>query len=278
MSRAGLREPSPSEYPPRQHLLRDLQIFTEGWGPGVFSGLPAQSHRVDARGVIRAGVLATLVDVAGGGLALALAQPHWIATQDLTLRGLPIPTDTSVTTHPVLLRKGRSNIVLEAPVRDADGQLVAHAAMSFSLLDARGGVQAFDTDGAAPHRHDFALPGSGLTEAPASAMAVAEREPGLLAVPLGPYLGNSLGAMQGGAVAILADAAAASAATEVLGQPAFTWDLAISYLSLAKVGPVRAETQVLRVESDRVLVRVAVIDEGAQDRLCSVVTATAVVA
>ena len=36
-------------------------------------------------GAVRAGALATLVDVIGGGLAATTAHPNWIATADLTL-------------------------------------------------------------------------------------------------------------------------------------------------------------------------------------------------
>ena len=69
-------------YPPARHLLRDLG----------FSGTRADDRSVnelvvtpglrDDRGV-RLGVLATMVDVGGAGIALHAIAPDWIATADL---------------------------------------------------------------------------------------------------------------------------------------------------------------------------------------------------
>ena len=47
--------------------------------------MPVVPELCTADGSVRAGALATLVDVIGGGLAATVAHPDWIATADLTL-------------------------------------------------------------------------------------------------------------------------------------------------------------------------------------------------
>ena len=51
--------------------------------------MPGRPHICNPSGSPRAGVLAILVDVVGGGLAAVAARPDWIATADLTLHLIP---------------------------------------------------------------------------------------------------------------------------------------------------------------------------------------------
>src|SRR5258705_13283013 len=75
-----------STYPPDRHLLRDLQLeFDHSDGTTSLAWLPVVSELCTDDGSVRAGALATLVDVIGGGLAATTAQPDWIATADLPL-------------------------------------------------------------------------------------------------------------------------------------------------------------------------------------------------
>lgn len=109
-------------------------------------------------------------------------------------------------------------------------------------------------------------------------------EPGVGAVTrleLADRLRNPWGILHGGGLAVLADVAAcrAVAADGVHqgGGPLAATDTVLHFLSPARVGPVEARCQVLGDGADRALVRVAVHDRGAGDRLVtlgSVVVAT----
>ncbi len=82
-----------------------------------------------------------------------------------------------------------------------------------------------------------------------------------------PFVVNSSGALQGGLMATLADMVAGSALVKGEGayQSAFTSDLHISYLAGARVGPVRATAHVLRRGKRTAVVRVEMVDVGADD-------------
>ena len=82
-----------------------------------------------------------------------------------------------------------------------------------------------------------------------------------------PYVVNSSGALQGGLMATLADMVAGSALVKGDGayQSAFTSELHISFLAGARVGPVRATAHVLRRGKRTAVVRVEMVDRGADD-------------
>ena len=74
---------------------------------------------------------------------------------------------------------------------------------------------------------------------------------GELEAPVGEWSLNSLGAMQGGAVATVVDAAAEVAARAASGEPLVVTDIQLTYLALARVGPVRTRVDVLGVGARR---------------------------
>ena len=85
-------------YPPDRHLLRDLRLsFDHGDEENTSRAwMPVVPELCTAGGSVRAGALATLVDVIGGGLAARVAHPDWIATADLTLHLVGAATEGSV--------------------------------------------------------------------------------------------------------------------------------------------------------------------------------------
>ena len=74
-----------------------------------------------ADGGVRAGVLATLVDVVGGAIAARVLPPDWMATADLALQ-LVGPVRGAVGARPGArsLRRGRTTLVVEALVVAVD--------------------------------------------------------------------------------------------------------------------------------------------------------------
>ena len=96
---------------------------------------------------------------------------------------------------------------------------------------------------------------------------------------LASRLRNPWGILHGGAVATLADVAACRAvagedATRVRTSAAS--DTVLHYLRPVKVGPVEARCRVLADRGDRAVVRVAIHDVGADDRMTTMGTVAVV--
>jgi acyl-coenzyme A thioesterase PaaI-like protein len=84
-------------------------------------------------------------------------------------------------------------------------------------------------------------------------------EPGIAEADRAPGRGNSTGSLQGGMVALVAEAAAES----LTGREALALD--IKFLRSVQVGPARASA--VQIGPDTV--RVEVIDAGDENRLCA---------
>jgi len=78
------------------------------------------------------------------------------------------------------------------------------------------------------------------------------------------------GSLHGGILASLMDVTGALAVTRAADRVGATSALALSYLSGARVGPVRAEGEVLRVGANHGVAEVRVLDAGKGDRLVAV--------
>ena len=88
---------------------------------------------------------------------------------------------------------------------------------------------------------------------------------------LADRLRNPWGILHGGGLAVLADVAACRAVTALDGhrpdRPVTAADTVLHFLRPARVGPVEARCQILGDGIGRALVRVAIHDRGAGDRL-----------
>ena len=104
---------------------------------------------------------------------------------------------------------------------------------------------------------------------------VVDEAAGIVELEVSDYVRNYFGALEGGMVAALADVAGQCAARTVADKPMITADLAMSYLSQGKVGPVYTRTEVLRATGDTILMRVGVFDRGAGDLLMCMAMNTA---
>ena len=97
--------PAEQQYPPPEHILRDLRLSVEHRPDGTSTAwIPVTPHVCNPSGSPRAGVLSILVDVVGGGLAAIAVRPDWIATADLTLHLIP-----SIVTGEIEARTGASS-------------------------------------------------------------------------------------------------------------------------------------------------------------------------
>lgn len=268
-------EPTPS-YPPPRHLLRDLRIVIERDARGVVGALEIVPEMLDGAGRVRVGVLATLVDVVAGETAIRAVSPSWVATSDLSLDIATLPSAGCVETVPRVIRQGRQTVVLEVALREAGaGAELGLATLGFAILPARSDVQksAHWAESPAP-RSEFALPDSGLRKPILETIGLAfdPARSGVARLAVRPELVNSLGAIQGGGMAILLEATAEHLAGAHLGEPVHVHSLHIHYLKLARVGPVRAEARLLARTAAGALLRVELFDEGRQDELLTVAT------
>ncbi len=264
-------------YPPAHHILRDLGLATE-LGPGLVSRghIDVDAHLRTATGITHAGAIATLVDALGGGLAAIAAQPDWIATADLTLHVLARPDLDGIDATASVVRRGRTTIVIEVELTAA-GTPLGLASMTFAVLPRRDGnpvIEATDEI----RRMTMAVDGSGFV-APLEATAGIETldaPAGTLRIPVGDYVRNSLGAVQGGVMATLAAAASDRALSAAAGVPLTTVDLQVTYLTLAKIGPVETRTAVLAAGARHGTAHVELVDTGADGRRTTVVRTRAV--
>lgn len=262
-------------YPPERHVLRDLRFVTERDASGSVSRLEITPFLLAPSGAAHAGVLATLVDLAGGEAALRAAQPGWVATSDLVLHEMRPVSRGVVSARPNLLRRTRSTVVVEVTLAAA-GRPVGLGTMSFAVLPAREDLEAQSAvNGQLEPRTDFARPGSGLSLPLSEALAArtVDLSKGVVEIPVTPWVGNSLGALQGGMAAMAVELGALALGTDRLGPQAAVVDLAINYLRLLRVGPARTRARVLRAQEGTLLARVELRDAGAGDEPCAVASA-----
>jgi acyl-coenzyme A thioesterase PaaI-like protein len=190
-----------------------------------------------------------------------------------------------------VLRRGRTTLVVEALVVSVDhdggdvtvdGRItdpVAWASMTFAVLPAKDPSAAADRSTDLPVRWGFRGGALALPVLDALPVTVLDGSAGRVSVPARPYLHNSFGAVQGGVIALIAEAAGAEALGAAQGRDGsgmVVTDLQIAYLALGRVGPIVTSTRVLATGPDgRAGAVVELRDSGADDRLTTVVNVTA---
>ncbi len=256
-------------YPPDEHVLRDLRLSFENDRDARRgrTWMPIVPEICSDAGHARAGVLATLVDVIGGGLAARAARPGWIATADLTLHVVgPARPGTTVEARASVLRVGRTTVVLNVELVDEAERAIGLATMSFSVLPRRDiNPDIDDVDGPAT----TAWTSNAGLRVPLADMLRAQpvdASPGELLVPITDWGRNSMGAMQGGVVAMVADLAAEHSLRATTGMPLVVADMHLTYLGFGRTGPVRTTTRLLGAARTHASARVDIVDTGAENR------------
>jgi acyl-coenzyme A thioesterase PaaI-like protein len=262
-------------YPPPHHILRDLAPVIERDAEGATLRLPVVPEMHDASGRVRAGVVATAVDILGGEAAMRAVAPGWIATSSLSLQVEALPAAGTLSMRSRVLRRGRSTVVIEITV-DAlpPEQASALATITFAALPSRTEFQRQQHQLAESDPGAAFGGGAGRLSGPLLDVLGARFDasnPGSARLEMRPYLVNSLGAMQGGVAALFAEAAAEHAAHARFGGLVRVRQIEIHYLKLAKVGPVRAEVRrIAELSGHTSLWRVELRDEGREDVLLTV--------
>ncbi len=247
---------------------------------------PVDAHQRGPGGGLRTGGLLTSVDSLGGFLCGLAVQPEWIVTTSMMATISQLKHRGPLRLHGRVLRRGRNSVVAGLDVVDeGNGDLpVAAATVACAVLDPGAMVLEFE--------RPFTTPMVPLNpDAPAPEVFFCI-EPGVGPVTrleLAGHLRNPWGILHGGAAAVLADVAACRAvqaeparanggvtgarvarAPERIREPTrkvAASDTVLHYLRPARVGPVEARCQVLGSRAGRAVVRVAIHDVGAEDRL-----------
>ncbi len=281
-------------YPPAHHILSDLGIQSESaTETSATARIRVTPNITAADGGVRAGVLAVLVDIVGGTVGVRALRPDWMATADLSLHLVRPATGPFVEARAEVLRQGRTTLVIEAGVFNvsADGSdvgpvagqpvPVAWATMTFAVLAGQSPTSTLDVSSELPTRWSFS--GAGLEVPVTEALSISfdGAGSGRVSMPVGEYLFNSFGAVQGGVMALLGDVAGAEAARAAGGPGAeslVVTDLQVAYLALGRVGPIVSRSRVLDGGGDgsRRSAVVELVDEGAGGRLTTVINVGAV--
>jgi acyl-coenzyme A thioesterase PaaI-like protein len=260
-------------YPPPRHLLADLRLAILRRGDALAVTAPAVPEIRNRAGYVGAGALGVAVDVFGGNLALRAIQPDWCVTSTLDLHLLrPLARDFEVTGAP--LRSGRTSVVVDVTVDDGSREgRAAVACMTFTRIPRRRETIPFREP--SDERTVFGNESAGLREPFLDRIGcrVLDASAGVVELAVEDYVRNSVGALQGGAVVALIDAAAEAVASARMAEDATTRDLQVHFLALGRVGPIRSRARWLAGEDgERATLRVELFDTGAEDRLLSVAT------
>jgi len=267
------REASVAGYPPRPHFMRDLRIVFERAEVGRRMLVPLVPELLSDAGTLDLGVATTLLDMLGGGDAVAAAQPDWAVTSDMTAHLAGRAEGGMLVGASRVLRAGRNTMVLEAELaRESDGGSVAVAQLGFTRVLRRDDTPSFLAR--PPERHAFGDEGDGFRAHFYDALNVTlvDAKAGVLEVPVADYQRNSLRAMQGGIVIGFAAKAAEVAAREQGARDLVACDVSAHYLAMSKVGPIRSAVSLVRAAPGLAVARVELRDAGHDDRLCIVAT------
>jgi uncharacterized protein (TIGR00369 family) len=267
-------------YPPPDHMLRDLAIdvLTTGTESATIQA-PVVPEICSEKGVLCVGLQATLVDVLGGVIAMSAVSPDWISTSNLSIHATCPVVSGRVWAEGRVLRAGRTSVVIGVEIQ-AEGTAMTHrktpagfATITYSRLPGNKTKLKMKTT-ANPHETvRFSLKGAGLDKPFVQKIGVQilDRAAGKIVLNMTDYVRNSLGSLQGGMTAFLADLAGQYTAREATGKPGQTRDLVINYMSPGITGPFQTTAEVLRMDHHSVLTRVRVIDQGNEHRLMAVV-------
>ena len=258
-------------YPPPVHVLRDLALDVEVLEGGVTRGRLRSRvpERHTAGPPVPFGVVATAADVLAGTVCGRAISPDWMATSVMSLHLGRVDAAREVVLDAGVLRAGRSAVTVEVEVRQ--GALVGSAVLTFSRLPRRATTLVLpDTGGRPGDRYGFGDPSDssgriavgieGFDEAIGCRQVVGD--PTRVEADVTSYVRNSFGAVNGGVVAAVAEAAGRAAAE----RPGWrTFDLTVNLLGQGRNGPMSATSRIVRRDGRSCSVRVDVCDAGQID-------------
>jgi acyl-coenzyme A thioesterase PaaI-like protein len=241
------------------------------------------------------GVLATLFDVGASDPALVACRPDWTATQNLSLHTAGGLDEGPIVVDSRLVRVGKKVVVVAADIYDAHGidtfeafmaavdrpgtanarrrpSLAARGLLAFARLPRSAAAHADEYDpgrmvGQVRH-HPSENPGSGPLHRRLG-LELIDASTGRLQLDLTPYVANAIGTINGGAQAVMAEAAA-----EAMRPGLVAADLQVHYLDQLKAGPACTSGRIVRDAGDHSVVSVELVDAGNGDKLGTLATVT----
>jgi len=270
-------------YPPQDHMLRDLsiEVITTGTNRARIQA-PVVPETCSEKGFMYVGLLATLVDVLGGVIAIPAVSPGWISTSSFSIHAARRVMSGRVSAEGHVLRAGRTSVVIGVEIQTEKAGVphkktpAGFAMITYSRLSGNKTKLHMQTTHNSHEAVRFSLKGKGLQKPFMEKAGVRSIDPaaGQLALKMNDYVRNSLGSLQGGMTAFLADLAGQFVACEATGKPGQTRDLVIHYMSPGIAGPFLSAADVLRVDQHSALTRIRVVDQGNDSRLMAVVLNT----
>jgi uncharacterized protein (TIGR00369 family) len=111
--------------------------------------MPVSPHVVNTSGALQGGLIATLVDVAGGQFGLDYLQPDTtMTTADLFVRYLRPIRQGSALAVPRMLRTGRRAMVMQIDIYgDGGAELAATATVNFAIINGPTPTSGLKADG-----------------------------------------------------------------------------------------------------------------------------------
>ena len=115
--------------------LRDVAVD----GVDLAMELDNKPDRTNARGALQGGLIATLVDIVAGRLAVrGLPSAESVATSDLTIHYLAPVVEGPARAQAKVLRRGKRSVVLQVEVYDVGAdRLAAVSTIAFAVLQPR---------------------------------------------------------------------------------------------------------------------------------------------
>lgn len=240
-------------YPPDDHALRDLRATS--WleeDDRAIGEMPVDVVTADATGRVSVGALATLVDLTCARVALGTANPHWIATADLSLTTGDRPSSGSATVEVRLLRAGSKLIVLDVDLHGMGSGVATFVRIPSSASEVVRPAQVIG------ERMGMGPVGPAPTVPITTKMGLAVVGDGV-ELARTDYVRNSFGTINGGVMGLLVCAAAEEVVPGLVAS-----DLLLRYVGQTKVGPARAVATVVRKAADHAVCDVRVTDAGAE--------------
>lgn len=262
---------NPPTYPPERHLLRDLAITTERVSTDLtICSSPLVPEIRHASGRARVGALAAIIDLAGAATALSSVRPDWIATADLAFTSSEPIVEGPIVVAAHLVRAGANVVVVRVEVGDGRGSddvaTMRHAGrglMTFARIPGSASAVSGRTTPASSPKQSIALPTSGFRLPLFAQLGIRVIEPALGSVEIDrtAYSRNSFGSLNGGAIAIAAEAGA-EALVASHGQLFEGVDISVNYLSQTRSGPGRTVARLVRLDAHHAVVEVQLVDAG----------------
>lgn len=239
------------------------------------------------------GFLTTAVDIVTSDPALVAGNGDWTATQDLSLHTVTAAKDGPIFVVATLVRAGKKLVVVSADVYDGHGRddiaefvqeidggaagrpggptLAARGLVTFARLPRHAAAHA---DLYTPERWVGKVRGHPVHDIDGDVyerleLRVVDAASGVLELDRSLFVVNQIGTIQGGAQALLAEAAAHAMRPGLVAT-----DILVRYLSQVRTGPARSHGTVVRDAPDHSVIDIRLVDAGDDDRVLALLTVT----